>query len=90
MAPPHISSDAALRSVCAVAGPAFRMSYVRMRVASRLWWASRLSRGQEIGPQNVSCQTYPQSKRKMSLTAAGMKACLSERQHDADDSHACE
>ncbi len=44
MAPPHISSDAALRSTCAVAGPAFRMSYVRMRVASRLWCASRLGR----------------------------------------------
>lgn len=42
VAPPHTSSEAAFLMMCAVAGAAFSMSCVRMRVANRLWCASRL------------------------------------------------
>ena len=48
VAPPQHSRDAALRMTCPVAGAARSRSCVRTRVASRLWWASRLQ-------QNLLC-----------------------------------
>lgn len=42
VAPPHISKLPAGARMCAVAGAALSMSWVRMRVAISDWWASRL------------------------------------------------
>lgn len=47
VAPPHISRLAQGARILAVAGAAFTMSCVRMRVASRDWCASRLCARQE-------------------------------------------
>ena len=42
VAPPHTSREAAFFMMCEVAAAAFSMSCDRMRVANRLWCASRL------------------------------------------------